>query len=68
MPTVEKIGFMGGIITVLTPDLQGAWVDDIGRRAFDEVDDVVKSGAKEHFVAVLLDIAYMRRANTVFQS
>src|SRR5206468_12566555 len=47
--------------------LQGTGIDNVGGRALDEVDDIVKCRTKIHFIAVLLDIANMRRADAVFE-
>ena len=52
----------------LAPDLKGTGIDDIGWRAFDEVDHVVKRGTKIHLITVLFHIADMGRANAVFQA
>lgn len=52
---------------VLAPDLKCPGVDDIGGRALDEIDDIVKSSAKVKLVAVLLDVPDMRRTDAVFQ-
>jgi hypothetical protein len=49
-------------------DLQSARIDDVGRRALDEIHHVVKSRAKVQLVVVFLDIANVRRTDAVFQA
>src|SRR5436309_12217117 len=50
-----------------TQDFQGLRIDDVRRRAIDEVDDVVERRAEIRLVAVLLDVADVRRADGVLQ-
>ena len=52
----------------LATNLQSARVDDVGGRAFDEIDHVVKCGTEVQLVAVLFHITNVRRTNAVFQS
>jgi hypothetical protein len=46
--------------------LEGAWIDDMGRGAFDEIHYVIKSSTEVKLVAVLLDIPNVWRADAVF--
>ena len=51
-----------------TAHLQGTWIDDVGRRAFDEVDHIVKGGAEIQLVIVFFYVADVGRADAVFQT
>src|SRR5205085_442863 len=51
-----------------THHLHRVRIEDVGRRAVDEVDDVLERGAEVELVAVLLDIADVRRANRILQT
>ena len=48
--------------------LERLGIDDVRRPSFDEVDDVLEGGAEVELVAVLLDVADVRRADRVLEA
>src|SRR5674476_1550200 len=65
MPTFAKTGFTFN--TCSTKNLYRARIDNVGWRAFDEVDHIVKGGAKVQLIIVLLDVADVRSTNAILQ-